>query len=288
MRSGRSGWLAALAAFLVLACTGPSPTRVPPPIPTPEETDTPRPIFSATPSVSPTQAASPSLHVGGLATVLFDGISQVVDPAHPNHDRDLNSQLGILGAGEQLYLVDQVRQRRETYWQVARLPDTLGQSLIGWIPEVDGARSNIEPFQPTCPTTFPLSAADLTSNGALTALSCFGQTELTLSGTVTCERGTADGVIGGAGFLDSNRFCALDDQLGLLGGSVTSLLDTHTTPDSVMGRFLVRGHLDDPQAQNCTTIPFGTSLNTAAGPPEPGPVLSCRQMFVVSTVTPLD
>ena len=272
MRTGRSAWLAALAAISVLACTSPSPTR-PPPTPTPEETDTPRPVVATTPSAAPTGGESvTSRRWPGI--VLIDGIPQVVDPAHPNHDRDLNAQLGVLAAGEQLFLVNQATQRRDTYWEVARLPDSLGQSLIGWIPEMDGTQANLEPYHPTCPTSFPLSASDVAAVGALTALSCFGQTELTLSGTVSCERGTADGVIGGAAFLDSNRFCRLDDELSLLGSTVTSLLETQTTADQVMGRFLVRGHFDDAQAQNCTTIPFGAGPpNAAPGPPEPGPVL---------------
>jgi len=285
MRHGRSGWLAALAAISVFACGGPTTTRTPP-TPRAEETETPRPV-AASPSPSPTLAVNPSLHIDGMATVHLVDIPQVVDPAHPNHDRDLNAELGTLSAGEHVFLVNQGRVKRDSYWQVARASGGTAGAL-GWIPQLIDDELTLDPFQPECPTAFPLSAADLVALGGLAALSCFGNSELTLSGLVNCSRITGDFVVGGAPFLDPNRSCNLDGEFTLTGNAVASLLDAPHVTDSAMGRFLVRGHLDDAAAQNCGPIPFGTDPSSAAGPPEPGTVLACRQMFVVSTVTPLD
>jgi hypothetical protein len=286
MRFGRSVWLAAQTAILVLGCATPTPTR-PPPTRTPDETATPQPI-QASPSPSPTPAVEASLHVDGMATVHLDDIPQVVDPAHPNHDRDLNEQLGTLTTGEQVFLVNQGRVKRDSYWQVARDSSRIGGPL-GWIPQLIDGELTLDPIRPECPTAFPLSAADLAALGTLAALSCFGNSELTLSGTVSCQlEAVGEFAVGGASYLDPIRSCDLDGELGLHGNEVTDLLDAPDVVDSAMGRYLVRGHFDDAQAQNCTSIPIGTDPSSAAGPPEPGPVTSCRQLFVVSTLTPLD
>jgi hypothetical protein len=229
----------------------------------------------------------PSLHIDGMATVHVDDIPQVVDPAHPNHDRDLNAELGSLSAGEHVFLVNQGRVKRDSYWQVVRASGGTAGAL-GWIPQLIDDELTLDPFQPECPTAFPLSAADLVALGSLEALSCFGNSELTLSGTVSCSLGSADLIVWGASYLNGQRICSLDDEFGLSGTPVTSLLDAPEAQPSIGGRYLVRGHFDHPDAQNCFSIPFGTSPGTLTAPPEPPAVISCRQLFVVSTVTPLD
>ena len=55
--------------------------------------------------------------------------------------------------------------------------------------------------------------------------------------------------------------------------------------DTITGRYLVRGHFDDAEAQGCRVIPFGTDpVFVSADVGDPGSIMGCRQMFVVSTV----
>lgn len=281
MRVRQAGWMTTLAAMVLLACGGPAPTRTPPTA-EPEQTATPRPV-EATPSPVPTVFVDPNLHVNGMATALVDGLKQVVDPAHPNHNRRQNEQLGELSAGENVFLVDQARVHGDSYWQVARSEAGVS-GVLGWIPQLKQGELTIDPYLPNCPTAFPLTSADLAALALFEGLSCFDDTELTLTGTVTCDRPTIDHLVGGATFLDGQRSCDLDDQFELLGDAVTSLLETPEAVETITGRYLVRGHFDDPEAHNCTFIPLGTSPEPPVGPPEPGAVAWCRQMFVVSTV----
>lgn len=221
MRGGRSAWLAAIAAISVLACAAPPPTRTPPQR-TAEATPTNSPATVSSPSPALTLVVDPNLHVDGIATVLVDGLTQVVDPAHSNHDRNLNERLGKLSSGEKVYLVGTTRYHGDTFWKVAR---SAGGSAgpLGWISDQNRSEGNLEPFQPACPSSFPLTAADLVALGSLQALSCLRATELTLTGMVHCDRPIVDFFVGGASFLDAHRSCDLDDQFGLAGNAVTSL-----------------------------------------------------------------
>jgi len=288
MRAAVAKFLAVLAPVLLLvACTAP---RVTPP-PEPTRSASPKPTFVPVPALSPTPSPTPavaaSLTVGGMATVHLDDIPQLVDPEHPNHDRDISDSLGTLSAGDRVFLANQLRVKGVSWWQIVP-EEGVGSLPLGWIPQLVDGELTLDPFRPECPSTFPLSGQDLAAVGGLQALSCFGNQELTLTGTVHCERSNADYGIGGAGYLDASRECKLDDAFTLYGRAVTSLLDTPTSVEVVDGRYLVRGHFDDPEAQNCSRIPFGTDPSGAIGPPEPAAVIACRQHFVVSNVTPLD
>ena len=120
-------------------------------------------------------------------------------------------------------------------------------------------------------------------------ISCFGNAELTVIGNVFCGRGSADFIVDGASFIDGSRICMLDGEFSLHGRALTSLLEVPDPVETFTGRMLVRGHFDDPGAQQCFAIPFGmTATGQPQSPPEPAAVQSCRQMFVVSTVTELD
>jgi hypothetical protein len=54
----------------------------------------------------------------------------------------------------------------------------------------------------------------------------------------------------------------------------------------VAGRYIIRGHFDDPESTECGWIPFGTSGVSPSRPGEPGPVLICRGQFVVTDAQP--
>jgi len=216
-----------------------------------------------------------------MATVHLDDVPQVLDPVHPNHDRDVNEALGTLSAGEKVFLVNQMRVKGDSYWQVIRGPDgTTGP--VGWIPQLVSGELTLDPYRPDCPTTFPLGAADLDALGGLETVACFGNLELTLTGTVTCQRDELQDPVAGASFLDEHRHCSLDGALPLVGRNVTGLLDSPTPVESVDGRFLIRGHFDDAESHGCVVAGSSSAL------PDPGPVMTCRQMFVVSNATPLD
>lgn len=272
----------ALSSVVAAACgVAPVPTRSPGRSPdlTPSIS-----ISFPTPSVRPTPTPNPALHVDGMATVAIDGLRQVFDPAHPNRNRRINAQLGTLDAGERVYLVATLVGKNGTAWQVYR--ETQRPGPLGWVTEANGPNANLAPLQPLCPTNFPLTAQEIQALGRIAVLSCFGQTELTLTGTINCDRPTIEWAVGGAAFLDAQRSCRLDEQVELHGEAITSLLEAPTRVEFLSGRFLVRGHFDDPEAQNCAPVAFGT--NSPTGPPEPGTVMACRQMFVVSTATQLD
>jgi hypothetical protein len=165
------------------------------------------------------------------------------------------------------------------------------EGQLGWIPERDGEVATIEPIQPVCPAEFPLTSSSLSGLGQFEALTCFADNELTLIGTISCTRPAIEYAVSGASFIDGGRACDLDQvgEVHLYGEAVTSLLETPTRVDSFTARVLVRGHFDDPEAQSCYWIPFGTPPSgTPTEPPDPGAVIGCRQMFVVSTVTRVD
>jgi len=267
--------------LLVTACGAPAQTPQPTFPQGPEETpiQTPEPADSPTPEPRPT--ADAFLHVDGMATITRD-MDQIADPQHPNHTKE-NRKLGPLEAGTPVYLTDMTRVKKTNWWQV--YDGSRQDGLLGWIPQLTNEELNLEAYQPECPTEFPLteeSFAGLRMNGSM--LTCFGETELTLTGTVTCTRPAVDYTISGASFIDARRICVLgpEDGLRLYGNEITELLESPPL-DEVTGRYLVRGHFDDAEAQNCEAIPFGTPPSPVPiGPPDPGAVMACRQMFVVS------
>ena len=272
--------------LVIVACSStPSPSQTFPPIPD----DTP--TFAVEPAVSPTAKASPSinpgLHVDGMATVVRD-VDQIADPEHPNHAKE-NRKFEPLQVGTRVYLVNVLPRRKMNYWQV--YDGSRQDGLVGWIPQLSEGELNIEPYLPECPDEFPLTAdsfADL-GGGDGSLVACFGETELTLVGEVACDRSIAEYAVSGVSFLDADRSCHLGaDALHLYGNEIFELLEAPPV-DSITGRYLVRGHFDDAEAQNCYSIEFGTPLSTSPGElPEPGAVMACRQMFVVSNVISQD
>jgi hypothetical protein len=276
--------LLCLALFVVAACASiPAPSQTFPPIP--DESPTVVPAPEESPTGAPIPSSNPGLHVDGMATVVKK-VDQIADPNHPNHQKD-NRKFQPIEAGTRVYLVDKMTRKKMNYWQVYDGPRQDG--LIGWIPQLSKEDANLEPYQPNCPTEFPLTDESFAGLGADdgSVLVCFGDTELTLSGEVTCRRDApGDFVIGGASFFDVERLCYFGQQskVGLYGNEVFELLEAPRS-DLIAGRYLVRGHFDDAEAQGCRVIPFGTDpVFTPSDEGDPGSILNCRQMFVVSTV----
>ena len=268
--------------LVVAACAGTTPPTASPTFPQgPEGTPTVTPEPEASPTQQPLPTANPVLHVDGMATVVRD-VDQIADPEHPNHQKD-NRKFDPIEAGTQVYLVNKMTRKKMNYWQVYDGPRQDG--LIGWIPQLSNGDLNLEPYQPDCPTEFPLTSESFADLGEGEALSCFGNTELTLSGEVTCRRDApGDFVIGGASFFDVERLCSLGDALGLHGNEIFELLEAPPA-DSVTGTYLVRGHFDDAESQGCRVIPFGTDpVFIPADEGDPGSIMRCRQMFIVGTV----
>ncbi|MEX2547197.1 MAG: hypothetical protein WD830_05340 [Chloroflexota bacterium] len=280
-------WLPTLAAAITLiGCGSLTPTRTPPER-TAEATEVPTPSADSSPTSSPTPSGELTLHVDGMAT-LNRKVDQIADPEHPNDFKD-NRDFQPIGPGTRVFLTAQATRRNTIYWQVSA--GSRADGKLGWIPEVAGEEAVLEPFQPDCPTEFPLTPSSLSGLGRFEALTCFADSELTLIGTVTCTRPTIEYAVSGASFVDANRSCDMGEagDVHLYGDAVTALLEAPTPVQSFTGRFLVRGHFDDPEAQFCYSIPFGTPPSTTPNqPPHPGAVVRCRQMFIVSTVTRMD
>jgi len=271
--------------LVTVACAStPTPTQTFPQ--GPDETPTTQAEPDATPSQEPLPTPNSGLQVDGMATVVRD-VDQVADPEHPNHQKE-NRKFQPLEAGTRVYLTDKLTRKKMTWWQVydGNGPD----GLIGWIPQLSKQELNLEPYQPDCPTEFPLTPESFAELRMGEALACFGDTELTLTGEVTCVRDApGDFVMGGASFFDVVRLCALGDSaLGLYGNEIYELLEAPPV-DSITGTYLVRGHFDDPEAQGCRVIPFGTDpVFTPTDHGDPGSIMNCRERFVVSTVISQD
>ena len=223
-----------------------------------------------------------------MATVINE-VDQIADPDHPNRQKE-NRKFGHLEAGARVYLVDKVRRMKVDFWQVDVATGQRADGQLGWIPAESRTEPNIEAFIPDCPTEFPLTPESFRELEHNEDLMCFGNTELTLSGNVTCNRPIIEYAISGASWIDGQRSCflGLEGDLYLYGDNIYSLLESPPV-DSITGRYLVRGHFDDPEAQGCYSIPFGTPPSAFPGEsPDPEAVMGCRQMFVVSTVIARD
>jgi hypothetical protein len=197
--------------------------------------------------------------------------------------------LGRVHPGEELYLVagPNVSGERQ-FWQVHPGPYDDETNNLGWVAATtgDGVDALI-PLQLDCPLVAEgLTAAQLDRLGRLGSLSCFGIEELTLVGNVVCTNTVVgDGVIGGP-MLDSYIQCQLDGLLWLYGDEVRALIGDRELTNEDMGAFQISGHFDDPGAQRCGRIPFGTDMG-GARTPDPLSVITCRGLFVVSNLTPV-
>jgi hypothetical protein len=208
-----------------------------------------------------------------------------IDPATEKQPAEYQQ---LLRPGDRLHVVDgPVAAHGRNYWQLAgRWP--AAYMPLGWYPATTQDGQALEPFVPSCPPgDEPISGGDLTIVAGSEGLACFGNIELTVSGELRCFRATADGGAGGAPWMDSTRFCKINDVLWVYGEAVVGLLEEPTYLDSITGTYEVAGHFDDLAAQGCRWMPIGVSLNAPGGPPDPGAVMTCRQDLVVTSATEL-
>jgi hypothetical protein len=227
------------------------------------------------------------LHVDGLATVVRDGLELWADPADQNGPQHRRRDYLKLAVGTEVLLVGgpQVVDGVD-YWQLYPSTSDLATSL-GWVAAAapDGTL-NLVPFQPNCPPLSEILAAQIGGLDDLEPLACFGDTELILSGTVSCSFGIADGFLAGP-IMSSSTWCILDGAMGLFGEPITGLVDTTSTHPGLHGTFVISGHFDDPGAQHCYQTPFGTSLEGSRDPGDPGAIQMCRTFFVVASAREL-
>jgi hypothetical protein len=225
------------------------------------------------------------VRVDGLALIAQDDLTLWADPTDrtPGRRSDyLQLEVGaevLLVAGPQT--VDGI-----DYWQL--YPSTKDYTVpLGWAAasQEDGT-VNLDPFQPACPETEGVTAAQLGAMEPRERLSCYGDQELTLQGQLTCGFGIADGLLAGP-ILSSNVFCRVDDALSLHGPVSDGLDWDHNQQPVFTGNYEVSGHFDDPGAQHCYQTPFGTSLEGSRDPGDPGAIQDCRTFFVVTAVREL-
>lgn len=245
-----------------------------------------RPSASVVPV--PTTFAPPSLRADGLATVEPAGGLRVWRSPRLKESEALTP---TLPSGAVVFLAGGPRRVDGSEWWEVQ-PDHVPRTSLpfGWVQATDNlGHPTLAPFVARCPATDqPVDPGVIKALGTLQALSCFGGAEITLQGQVTCWVVIADFAVAGPSWLDSYSSCTLDDALALDGPKVTALLDLQTPRRTITGRYEVRGHFDDPEARTCSWIPFGTTVTSPVGPPDPGAVVVCRQAFVVTEVTTLD
>lgn len=281
----------ALIALLLVACgSSPIPTESAfvAPLVTPSTVVSPTPTRTPAPRVSPTLPTTPTprptLRVDGMAQVAINHLGQVVAPEISDPRDQIRLAIGALDIGETVFLVDMREFGGQAHWELGRASWRPNLPL-GWVPELDdNGLPTLFPYEPDCPDEEDLTAQAIIDVGAPVALACFGDRELTLVGDVDCYHVIADAIVAGAGWLSEDRSCTIDDKYGLHGPAVTMLLDGTADANHVAGRYLVRGHFDDPGSAGCGWIPFGTSGLQPQHPGESGPVLICRQLFVVTSV----
>jgi len=105
---------------------------------------------------------------------------------------------------------------------------------------------------------------------------------------MTCMRMSKDGGAAGPSWLDPHSGCSMDEALAVSGPPVTAILEGGLQPPNPRtGRYRVQGHFDDAEARTCSWVPFGVSVTSPVGPPDPGAVIVCRQLIVATDVQPL-
>ena len=260
----------AVAAIIAAACSS-----QPVPVPMPTTALSPAPA-----AADATSSPAPVLRVDGMASVVTTtglAVSEIPDL------RTVDRSTPVLPRGAVVFLVDGPRTIKGVDWWLVQQDDRAAPPQFGWVALTGPAR--LAPLATACPSGAAVDVHTLRNLGMLAALSCFGGSEITLRGLVTCRAESIDYVVGGPSWLDSYRSCVLDDALALNGPEALAGVDPIEGGD--IARYEVRGHFDDPQAKTCSPISFGVTVTTPVGPPEVEAVLTCRQMFVVTVATRL-
>jgi hypothetical protein len=254
------------ASVLLAACTGPTPQ---------DGSGRGAPSGSATAAV---------LRIDGMATVtVAAGLTAWKAPAATTK----NAIEVPLERGSVLFLVDGPRTvDTTTWWQVQAETADPTRPFI-WVRAGSTDKPAIAPLRLSCPA---VAADGLVDAGAIRPLSpvrrvaCFGGRDLRLRGTVSCSQGTAEMMVSGPSWIDASRFCDLDNALDLEGHAVWPA-SSAAAVTSVKAE--VVGHFSDAESASCGLIPFGVSVSGPVGPPNPAAILICRELFVVTSLTPI-
>jgi len=178
------------------------------------------------PSATSSAAASSSLHVDGLVRVVSQADLTVWRvPSTAAADR----LQPPLRAGALLYLTSGPRAvNGAAWWQVQPDDQRNPGGQFGWVLEqgTNGV-ANLLAVQPACPGSGgSIDAAAIHGLGMLSALACFGNREIGLSGLVHCSSGAVDAAVAGPSWFATPVFCNLDDTLNLYGSPLDALVQT--------------------------------------------------------------
>jgi hypothetical protein len=221
-----------------------------------------------------------------MARVTTESLGRWADPADQRANRKLNRNYGRIEHGALVLLVDGPQLVDEIeYWQL--WPSYWdGPSPLGWAPATSREGDmNLEPVQPPCPPPAGLMAVHLAALDPIERLACFGDSPLSLRGDVTCVGGEADREIAGP-FINPHRWCDMDGYLDLYGMAITKIGPDQN--ETYRGAFEVRGHFDDPESSTCYAVPFGSSVEGGRSPGDPGAIVECRLLFVVTSAERLN
>jgi hypothetical protein len=237
-----------------------------------------------TPTPLPAPTPEPVLRPDGMAMVAAPGGLVVWSAPGTKKARALTP---ALPAGTRLFLTRGPRHAHGFDWWEVQVEYKPGLSpLFGWIHATSTENQpTLVPVALDCPSSdAPIDQARLVAIGNLQSLACFGGRDITVRGDLACYDAAVDRIVGGASWLGANYSCSMNSAF-YLEGPVVARLNGGRRP--VTGWYEVRGHFDDPESMACSWIEFGTSLTTPSGHPDPGAIISCRQMFVVTAVTKL-
>lgn len=240
---------------------------------------------SSPPSATPSAAAASSLRVDSIARVTAPaGLPVWRVPSAAKADR---LQLP-LRAGALVYVTSGPRDLNgATWWQVEPDEQTAPGSRFGWVLERDQTGvANLTGVEPACPgADGQIDAAAIQKLGMLSTLWCFGNREIGLRGLVHCSSGSVDAAVAGPSWFGTPVFCDIDGTLNLYGSPLDALVETS---NPAAGRYAVRGHFDDPEARSCAWIKFGPLITGPVTLDDASAVMSCRELFVVTSVAKLD
>jgi hypothetical protein len=279
--------LAVLGGLLLAGRQPDDQAVVPPPSPTVTPSDVPQP--SSPPSESPAPPASPeptpSVEPTPTPVVVVDpalgvdkgAITLVGDlrvRSLPTVDDSSARLEPLLPAGVPLLVIEEpvVADGYAWYHVIPRAPGY----PTGWV----AARSRdgeawIAADQPECPES-PLDVTELSALGPYGGLVCFGNNEIEVTGSVTCDLADVDVTIVGPSWLHDNWTCSfvLDDSQVYFYPATDVPIGFPTIEQPTV----VTGHFADPEASACV---WGVD------PPAPDPaevIAACRADFVVTNM----
>jgi hypothetical protein len=267
---GRGVLLASL--LVVVACASPSPTPS---------------LSLSTPSPAPSAAAVQPAH---LATVLLDGLVQVADPLDPSRPfpsprSRMEQQRLPLSSGQTVEVVSgPVQVDGASYWQVADSGFAGCCAAFGWVADTVNGKPTLSAMQPNCPDpSRELSPYDLVVLGPLAASVCYGSTDVSVAGTLTCSRPNADGAysLGGAAWVSDQVWCYMG-QPRVYGAAVTGLADAGGGFD---GAVVVTGHYDEPSSSDCRWTAGSLMQFDLSDAPVATAQFACRTLFYVVEVS---